>query len=139
MSSIAATGRPRRKPRAGAFWVGTGLGFAVSVAIVVIAAEFTYLRRQRLLKTGALNLTDDELVHDLSEAVNEGLHVLSHAATELGHTFSQARRELIRFGLDPLPTGGGGDDGHAYYFDDDMPTSEPRRPLNTSEWENDEA
>jgi gamma-glutamyl:cysteine ligase YbdK (ATP-grasp superfamily) len=89
----------------------------VSATAVAIAAEFTYLRRRRLLHTGMLEDTEETLVHDLSEAVHSGLDHISHAASELAHSFADARRELVRFGLDPLSAGS--HDGSAWYYEDE--------------------
>jgi hypothetical protein len=108
-------GRGRRN-RPVMFWLGAGMGMLVSAAAVAIAAEFTYIRRQRLLATGMLDLSEETIVSDLSAAVHHGLETLSHAASELGHSFAEARRELIRLGLDPA-VGGGSDAG--FYYDDD--------------------
>ena len=44
-------------------------------------------------------------MQDLSDAVHEGIHVLGWAAKEIGQSFDEARRELIRFGLDPQGEG----------------------------------
>jgi len=109
----------RRKRRSGAlqFWIGTGLGLLLSSTAVAVAAEFTYLRRRRRLTTGMLDSGDETLVHDLSEAVQHGLETISHAARELGHSFADARRELVRYGLDP--TAAGSHDGAAWYYEED--------------------
>ena len=104
----------RRKTGALQFWIGTGLGLLVSASAVAIAAEFTYLRRQRRLRTGMLDDSEETLVHDLSAAVHSGIEHISHAAAELAHSFSDARRELVRLGLEPLA---GGHDAQCHIFD----------------------
>jgi hypothetical protein len=110
--------RRRRKPTGALkFWIGTGLGLVVSATAVAIAAEFTYLRRRRLLYTGMLDESEETLVHDLSAAVQTGLEHVTHAASELAHSFADARRELVRFGLDPLSAAS--PDGSAWYFEDE--------------------
>lgn len=127
----------RRRRRGGAlqFWVGTGLGLVLSATAVAIAAEFTYLRRRRLQRTGMLDLGEESLVHDLSEAVHSGLEHISHAASELAHTFADARRELVRFGLDPLVGGGAGQDSAGWYFDEDEEVPRRREGDVQSEYE----
>jgi hypothetical protein len=110
--------RRRRKPTGALhFWAGTALGLVVSATAVAIATEFTYLRRQRQLRYGMLDDSEETLVHDLSEAVHHGLDHISHAASELAHSFSDARRELVRFGLDPLTAGS--HDGAAWYYEEE--------------------
>ena len=108
--------RRRRKSGTLHFWAGTALGLVVSATAVAIATEFTYLRRQRFLRYGMLDDSEETLVHDLSEAVHHGLEHISHAASELAHSFSDARRELVRFGLDPIA---GSTDGAAWYYEDE--------------------
>ena len=110
--------RRRRRPSGALkFWIGTGLGLVVSASAVAIATEFTYLRRRRHQRYGMLDDSEETLVHDLSEAVHHGLDHISHAASELAHSFSDARRELVRFGLDPLSAGS--HDGSAWYYEDE--------------------
>lgn len=107
----------------------------VAASAVAIAAEFTYLRRRRFLRTGMLDDGDETLVHDLSEAVAHGLETIGHAARELTHSFADARRELVRFGLDPQ---GGSEDAGWYYEDDDAAASQSDRPSGPDyeqEWE----
>jgi hypothetical protein len=121
----------RRKSGALQFWVGTGLGLVVSATVVAIAAEFTYLRRRRQRAPG-MDFGEESLVHDLSEAVHSGLDHIAHAASELAHTFADARRELVRFGLDPLS----GEDSAGWYYDEDEDTPRKREGGDvSSEWE----
>ncbi len=108
----------------------------LSATTVAIATEFTYLRKKRRLHTGMLDDSDETLVHDLSEAVQQGLDHISHAARELGHSFADARRELVRFGLDP--TASGGHDVAGMYYDEEEDARQLRRPsgpLFDEQWE----
>jgi hypothetical protein len=99
------------------FWLGTGVGTLLSAAAVVITAEFVYRRRLRQAAIGPqFEQNEHDLVQDLSMAVHEGLDVLTHAAHTIGHSFKEARRELIRFGLEP---GYGGSD-HGFYYEDEV-------------------
>jgi hypothetical protein len=123
----------RRKSGALQFWLGAGLGVFVAASAVAIAAEFTYLRRRRFERTGMLDDSEETLVHDLSVAVHSGLEHISHAATELAHSFSDARRELVRFGLDPQ---GGSEDAGWYFDEDDSPQrARPNGPDYEQQWE----
>lgn len=102
----------------GWFWIGAGLGLVLASAAVVISTEFIHLRRQRLGEQGFLQ-DDGDLVEDLSHAVHEGLQVLSKAASEISHSFADARREMIRFGLDPTGSAEPGGGSSAWYTGDE--------------------
>ncbi len=97
------------------FWLGAGIGLIFSTAAVVTAISVTN-RARRPRQNG----DDFDPVVNLTEAVQEGLDVLSQAAQHLGYSFENARRELVRFGLDPLISGIG---GSGYSGEPDDPTN----------------
>jgi hypothetical protein len=104
--------RPGRKPGyyAGWFWLGAAIGTALATTAVVAAAELTFRRRKRAVEPG-FSQSEGDLVEDLSGAVQEGLHVLARAAQEISHSFADARRELIRYNLEPSEIVGAGSAG----------------------------
>ncbi|MBN1965162.1 MAG: hypothetical protein JW910_10985 [Anaerolineae bacterium] len=95
---------------AGWFWLGTLIGTVLSATAVVAAAELTFRRRQRA-EDPSFSQGETDLVEDLSGAVQEGLHVLARAAQEIGHSFADAKRELIRYNLEPSEITGAGSAG----------------------------
>ena len=68
--------------------------------------EFAYRRRRRKEDPGFVQ-DEYDLIEDISGALQEGVHVLTRAAGEISNSFSDARRELIRYGLDPGRAGSG--------------------------------
>ena len=96
----------------GWFWVGTGLGLLFSTTAVIVASEFYHLQLNRKQEKDDYEQGEADVVEDLSHAVHGGLQVLSRAATEITHSFDDARREVIRYGLDPTRAGAG---SHAWY------------------------
>lgn len=102
----------------GTFWLGAGIGLLFATAAVVTAVQFSH-RQRRPRQPG----TEDDLLYDLTESVQEGLGVLSQAAQHLGYSFENARRELVRFGLDPLLSGISGAGGAGNFSSSDDPTS----------------
>ena len=95
---------------AGWFWIGALIGTVLATTAVVATAELTFRRRQRAADPG-FSQGEADLVEDLSGAVQEGLHVLARAATEISHSFADAKRELIRYNLDPNDAIGAGSSG----------------------------
>jgi hypothetical protein len=96
---------------AGWFWLGTAIGLALSATAVIATAELTYRRRQRAAREADFSQNEGDLVEDLSGAVQEGLHVLARAAQEIRQSFADARRELIRYNLEPSEIIGAGSAG----------------------------
>ena len=88
------------------FWVGTGVGFILSTAAVIVAAEIT---RKRYRPTPEEQIEEEiDLVEGLTYQLKESLEVLAEAADHIGHTqYSDATKERIRFGLTPGRTGAG--------------------------------
>jgi hypothetical protein len=116
---------PRRSSSGlGLFWIGAGIGFFLSALAVASAVEFT---RRRYAKLQAPDYTPerDDLLEDITAAVEGGLFTLAEAVTHIGHSFSEARREVVRFGLDPAQTSSGST--YAWYNVDDE-DGQPERP-----------
>jgi hypothetical protein len=107
---------------AGWFWIGALIGTALSATAVVAAAELTFRRRQRAGDPG-FSQGEADLVEDLSGAVQEGLHVLARAAQEISHSFADARRELIRYNLEPNEVIGAGSAGWYTGEDEEDPSA----------------
>ena len=105
--------RPSRRPGyyAGWFWLGTIIGTVLAATAVVTTAELTYRRRRKQAADPDFSQSEGDLVEDLSGAVQEGLHVLARAAQEISHSFADARRELVRYNLDPNEIVGAGSSG----------------------------
>ena len=82
------------------FWIGTGIGFLISAVGVVSAAELLRIFRRRAARQDFAQ-GEIDIVHDLADAVQEGLHTLAVAAEEIGNSFRDARAEIVRYGLDP--------------------------------------
>ena len=87
------------------FWIGSSLGLVLSALAVVTSLEFARRRRRRAVS--GYEQDEDDLIEDLSGALQDGVHVLARAAGELRHSFVDARRELVRYGLEPGRTGAG--------------------------------
>jgi len=100
------------------FWIGAGLGIVVSAAAVVISTEFYALRKRRMVDP-EFEQGEHDLVEDLTIAVHEGMQVLGKAASEITHSFTDARREVVRFGLDPQGSGSGGGSSAWYTGDEE--------------------
>ncbi|MCC7478827.1 hypothetical protein IT575_10260 [bacterium] len=107
--------RARQEGIPGSFWLGAGIGLIFATAAVVTAVQVSHRTRRPRVEG-----EEDDLVVNLTEAVQEGLDVLSQAAQHLGYSFENARRELIRFGLDPLVSG---ISGFGNYYSAGDPTS----------------
>lgn len=102
----------------GWFWAGLGLGLVFSTTAVIVASEFTHIRRARR-RTPGFEQGEYDLVEDLSLAVHDGLQVLSRAASEIQSSFDNARREVLRYGIAPQHEGHGGSGQHAWYYGDE--------------------
>lgn len=101
----------------GWFWLGTGIGFLFSATVVAVAAELTRRRYYTPPGVSPYEQSEGDLIEDISHAVEGGLHTLAQAAQVIGHTFGEARRELIRFGLDPASTSSSS--SYAWYMGED--------------------
>ena len=86
------------------FWIGTGVGFILSTAAVIVTAEIT---RKRYRPSPEEQIEDEiMLVEDLTYQLKESLESLTgHLDPQTSYRDSSSER--IRFGLAPGRTGAG--------------------------------
>lgn len=110
----------QRGARAGSgfgwFVLGTAIGLVLSTAAVVLATELTRKRYYRDPQTGELVEEYIDPFEAVVGSIQSGMHLLAETAVGVTESFSEALREKIRFGLNPVDSGGG---EQAWFYDED--------------------